>query len=582
MVQTVWKVLPPPSLRGGVPNEAEAISSLGLLRHPALSGGTPRNDVSELLSQILANRGIQTPEEIENFLHPSREKLLNPFAMKGMQAAVERIQRAHLQGEKVLVHGDYDVDGITGTAIASLALSKLGIAHETFLPERKRDGYGVSEEAIRKAARDGVRLLVTVDCGISAREEIQSARQAGIDALVLDHHQLPAEGLPPAHAILNPLQEDCEYPFKELSAGGLAFKLAQALLGVEAFDYFDLATLSTVADLAPLRGENRIIVKEGLRQLSDRKRTGIRALAEVAGLRSKEIKTSHVGFALGPRINASGRMSSPATALRLLLTENEREAASLARILEEENRRRQKEERRTVTEAVSEVERTVNFSRDRVLVVAREGWHAGVIGIVAARLVERYHRPAFVIALESGKGKGSGRSIRSFHLFKALEAAREHLDEFGGHEQAAGFNLKEDQVLPLRKKLNEHSHAAYSSEVFLKSIPIDLEISFSELTSQFLCELELLEPFGLGNPKPVFLTRGLGVRNTAPGRGNSSRPQIWVTDGSLTYEIAVTERSGVSFDFEAGTRFDLVYNVTRKIWQGEEKIVLEVKDAKPV
>jgi len=561
MVQTVWLVQDPSE------EKANRLFS--------------EQSYSPLFLQLLAQRGFHSPDAIEDFLHPSREKLLNSFMMKGMRPAVERIQRAREKGEKVLVHGDYDVDGITGTAIVSLALSKLGVSHETFLPERKRDGYGVSEEAIEKAVRDGVRLLITVDCGISAREEIRKAREAGIETLVLDHHQLPAEGLPSAHAILNPLQKDCEYPFKELSAGGLAFKLAQALLGISAFDYFDLATLSTVADLAPLRGENRIIVKEGLRQLSDRKRTGIRALSEVAGLRSREIKTSHVGFALGPRINASGRMSSPATALRLLLTGNEREAESLARILEEENRRRQREERRIVSEAVNEVERTINFSRDRVLVVAREGWHAGVIGIVAARLVERYHRPAFVIALESGKGKGSGRSIRSFHLFKALEAAREHLVEFGGHEQAAGFNVKEDQVLPLQKKLNEHAHTAYPSEVFLKSIPIDLEIGLSDLTSRFLRELEALEPFGLGNPKPVFLTRGLSVRNVLPGRGPSSRPQIWVTDGSLTYEIAVTERSGVSLDFEIGSRFDLVYNVTRKIWQGEEKVVLEAKDAKP-
>jgi single-stranded-DNA-specific exonuclease len=282
-MQTLWEILPPPSLRGSVPNEAEAIKHPDCFVAPI---GAPRNDISELFLQLLRQRGLQSSEEIDSFLHPSRENLFNPFLMKGMQTAVERIQRARVQDELVLVHGDYDVDGITGSAIVSLVLSKLGIRHETFLPERKRDGYGVSVEALKKAASEGIRLLITVDCGITARREIQTAREAGIDALVLDHHQLPASGLPPAHAILNPLQEDCEYPFKELSAGGLAFKLAQALLGVEAFEYFDLATLSTIADLAPLRGENRVLVKEGLRQLSERKRIGIKALSEVAGLGS--------------------------------------------------------------------------------------------------------------------------------------------------------------------------------------------------------------------------------------------------------------------------------------------------------
>jgi len=501
--------------------------------------------------------------------------------MKGMREAVERIRRAEVSREKVLIHGDYDVDGVTGTALVSLALEKLGVAHETFLPERARDGYGVSREAIQRALLAGIRLLITVDCGISAREEIEEARQAGIGTIVLDHHQIPSGGLPPAEVILNPLQEGCAYPFKELSAGGLAFKLAQALLGPEAFQFFDLAALSTVADLAPLREENRILVKEGLRQLSERKRTGIRALAQTASLGSREIKTSHVGFVLGPRINASGRMSSAATALRLLLTRSEREAASLAQILEEENRRRQQEERRVVNEAIEEVERTVNFAREQVLVVAREGWHAGVIGIVASRLVERYHRPSLVIALKEGEGKGSGRSIRSFHLFKALEAAREFLLEFGGHEQAAGFSIEREKIPLFRKRLNEHSHAAYPAEIFLRSIDIDLEITLEDLTPQFLRELERLEPFGVGNPKPVFLTRGLQVRVISPRKTRGfSRPAVWVTDGKVTYEVVISERSGIQIDFEPGARLDLVYTIGARRWEGEVILVLEARDAK--
>ncbi len=553
MVQTVWAVRPFPD---------EKFTSPGA------------QEWSPLFLKFLQNRGFDTPEKIQNFLQPSREDLPNPFLMRGMTEAVARLRKAAERQEKVLIHGDYDVDGITGAAILSLAFTQAGILHETFLPERKKDGYGVNFGAIEKAAKEGVRLLVTVDCGISAGEQIRKAREAGVEAIILDHHQIPTEGLPPAHAILNPIQESCAYPFKELSAGGLAFKLAQALLGGESSEYFDLATLSTIADLAPLRGENRIIVKEGLRQLSQRKRMGIKALAQTASLRSREIKTSHVGFMLGPRINASGRMSSALTALRLLLTTNEREAQSLAQILEAENRQRQVEEKKVLNEALAEVERIHNFTRDRIVVVGKEGWHAGVIGIVASRLVERYHRPALVIALEGGKGKGSGRSIRSFHLFNALNAARECLIEFGGHEQAAGFSVEADKIGLLQKKLNEHAQAVYPAETFLKPIDIDLEISLSDLAPRFLKELELLEPFGIGNPKPVFLTRGLCVKNVLKKR-------VWVTDGTLTYEISVSERSGINFSFEPGSRFDFVYVVSQKTWDGETTTVLEARDAKP-
>lgn len=559
MIQTVWAVrdLPDPAARA--PKASEEYTPLFL--------------------KLLARRGLQAPPQIEEFLYGSRASFLDPFLMKGVAEAVERLEKARVQGERVMIHGDYDVDGVTGAAILSLTLEKLKIPHETFLPERKRDGYGVSGEAIQKARERGVRLLVTVDCGITAGEEIRRAREIGIETIVLDHHQIPAAGLPPASAILNPLQEGCAYPFKELSAGGLAFKLSQALVGAEAFEFLDLATLSTIADLAPLRGENRCLVKEGLRRLSERKRLGIKALAESARLRAREINTLHVGFILAPRINASGRMSSAQTALRLLLTSNEREARSLAGILEEENRQRREEEKKVTNEAMAEVERSVNFSRDKVLVVAREGWHAGVIGIAAARLVERYHRPAFVVALEGEKGKGSARSVRSFHLFKALQAAREFLGEFGGHEQAAGFQVEARQIPGLRKQLNEHASQSYPPEAFLKSIEIDLEIFLSDLTPQFLRELQLFAPHGIGNPKPLFLTRGLTVKNS--GTTPRSKSHMWVTDGKLIFEMAPSGRNPLAFDFEAGGHFDLVYTISERSWEGESRVILEAKDAKP-
>lgn len=570
MVQTVWSFRQKDSEKK-VPEISRLRGALELLP-----------SYSPLFITLLGRRSLHDPEIIDRFLRPSRLGLYDPFLMKGMRQAVDRIEWARQKNERIMIHGDYDVDGITGTAIVSYALERLGIAHENFLPERKRDGYGVNLEAIQRAAGEGIRVLITVDCGISAREPIRWASETGVDVIVLDHHQIPAEGLPPAFAILNPLQEDCGYPFKELSAGGLAFKLAQALLGPAAFECLDLAALSTIADVAPLKDENRILVSEGLDQLSQRKRTGIRSLIQAAALKAKEIKTSHVGFILAPRINASGRMSSASTALRLLLTANEKEADSLAQILEQENRRRQQEERKMVEQAIREVERTVNFAKERIIVVAKEGWHAGVIGIVAARLAERYHRPSFVIALLEGKGRGSARSIRSFHLCKALENAREHLTEFGGHAQAAGFNITAEQVDGFRQKINKHSHSAYSPENFLKAIDIDLEILLEDLTSGFLREIEMLEPHGVGNPKPVFLTKGLTVRDKLQQkRGNQTATRIWVTDGKLTYEVSAAERSRIAFTFDPGSRFDLVYTLTRKFWDGEERIILEAKDAKP-
>ncbi len=561
MVQTVWAIRPSPEKSAEVSNSQE---------------------LSPLFFKLLLHRGLITSDEIENYLFSSKEKFINPFLMKGMHETVARIQKAKEAGEKVLVHGDYDVDGVTGAAIVSLTLERLGIPFETFLPERDKDGYGVSLHAIEKAARDGFRLLITVDCGITAAEQIKKAREIGIETIVLDHHQIPSSGLPPAFAILNPLQEGCAYPFKELSAGGLAFKLAQALLSSESFDYLDLATLSTVADMAPLRGENRIIVREGLRQLSGRKRAGIKALSQSANVRAREIKTSHVGFIFGPRINASGRMSSALTAFRLLLTTHEKEAESLAAILEQENRQRQQTEKKVLEEAAEQVERTVNFAKDRILVVAQQGWHSGVIGIVAARLVEKYHRPSLVIALKEKGGKGSGRSIRSIHLVKALESASEFLLEFGGHEQAAGFSVEEHQIPSLRKKLNEHCSGNYSPETFLKSIDVDLEIKFTDLTPQFLKEIQLLEPFGIGNPKPVFLTRSLQIKTTQTKKTKSyAKIQVWITDGIYTYEATASQRSGVRFDFKPGERIDLVYSIDQKSWEGQTTTVLEAKDVKP-
>ena len=497
--------------------------------------------------------------------------------MKGMPEAVELVREAVRGRKPVLVHGDYDVDGVTGTALMSRVLAALGADFSTFLPHRSEDGYGVSARAIQNGHQKGVKLLITVDCGITAHEQIALARSLGMDVIVIDHHRVPENGLPPASVILNPRQDDCAYAFKELSAAGLVFRLAEALLGPQSFDFLDLAALSTVCDVAPLIEENRVVVKYGLELLGKRANPGLCALSSAAGIKSQVFNTGHLGFSLGPRINAAGRMSSPEIALRLLLTESLKEAESLASVLEEENKARQKEEKEVLKEAVAEVERTVNFNRDRVIVAAREGWHPGVIGIVAARLVEQFHRPAVVIALEKGKGKGSGRSIKGFHLFNALESCKTLFEEFGGHEQAAGLSILSENISAFRLRVNGHAREQYDSSVFEKKIPMDLEISFQDLSAGFVRELKLFEPHGMGNPRPAFFTRGLEIKSK-PQILWAQTVQFWLTDGVRTLEALWNDRSqkGVS-GFEKGNQVDLIYSLKTKIWNGQESLVLEVK-----
>ncbi len=531
-----------------------------------------------LFLELLLKKGLGEEEKRRLFLTADLKDLYDPFLMAGMAEACQRLIQARERKEKIFVHGDYDVDGVTGSAIVAHTLSRLEIAHTVFLPERARDGYGVSENAIRRAAQNGHSILMTVDCGVSAHAQLKTARELGLDVIIIDHHRISAEGLPPAAAILNPQREDCRYPFKELSAGGLAFKLSQALLGPKAFDFLDLAALSTVCDVAPLTHENRILVKAGLKKLSTGPGTGLAALIRSAGIKSKALNTGHLGFNLGPRINACGRMSTPDIALRLLMTGHEGEANSLARVLEEENKARQQEERMTVKEAIAEAERTFHFNRDRVIVVANKGWHEGVIGIVAARLVDRFYRPAIVIALkeETGLGKGSGRSIKGFNLFEALSSAGELLETFGGHEQAAGLSIRAGQVAAFRQKINAYALEKTAPEIFIKKTACDLELTLEELSGRFLEELSLLEPHGMGNPRPVFKTAGLRVK----GRPWQKSPQViqfWVTDGNRTCEASYFAPGPELPKIMDGIELDLHYTVRTYEMAGIPGISLEIK-----
>jgi single-stranded-DNA-specific exonuclease len=543
-----------------------------------ISGRTNLSNFSSVFRKLLEKRGLKTDSEVEAFLFSGLSSLHDPFLMKNMREVKARIEKAVQTHEKILIHGDYDVDGITGVAVLARTLEKIGGEYTTFLPERERDGYGVSEDAIHKAREQGMGLIITVDCGITAKREIEIARSHGMDVIVIDHHRLPADGLPDTHLILNPLQEDCSYPFKELSAAGLAFKLSQALTGDQAFEYLDLVALSTISDIAPLVGENRILVKEGLAMLSERKNPGIRALAEVAKMKASRVNTGHVGFILGPRLNAAGRMSSADTALQLLLTKIPREAESLAKILEAENKARQRSERETTQEAMRKVEQIVNFNRERVIVVEGLGWHRGVIGIVASRLVEKYERPAIVISVEEGVGRGSGRSIKNFHLFNALRSCETVLEEFGGHAQAAGLTVTEKNIPLLREKINAFAFEHLSPEALKRQVPVDMALKLHEVTDGFLEELEFLEPHGVGNPRPVFQSDDLRLKSK-PRRLYGETYEVVLTEGSQTFQAHLHEKQ-MSLCAASGpeTRFEAAYSIKTKQWNGMKTLILSVKE----
>lgn len=532
--------------------------------------------ISPLLAGLLIRRGIASLPAARIFLSPSLTDLQDPFLLPGMNEAVKLIRTHLAAGSKILIHGDYDVDGVTASAVLWQALRKLGADPFVFLPHRVSDGYGFTQAGVNAVKKNEAELLITVDCGISAAGPIGAISASGVDVIVVDHHQIPAEGVPQASVIVHPLMGESGKAFKELSAVGLAFKLAQALLGDAAHEFLDLAALGTVADLAPLTGENRILVKYGLRKLFERGTLGLKALMTEAKLKGK-VNAGHLGFVLGPRINASGRMASADCAFKLLISEKLKEAEELAKTLDEENRLRQRIERKVCEEAVEKVEREVNFKRDRVMVVWGKHWHQGVLGIVASRLVEKFYRPAIVISFEGeGPGKGSARSIPKFNVFSALEKTAEFLVEFGGHEQAAGLRIEENQLEAFRKAVNEEASVMLDPACLVKAYQVDFEVeTLGALSMPFARELDLFEPFGLGNPKPLFLTRNLSIKGQ-PVYSGKDRLKFWAEDGTATLEASWYRPRFVPG--EDLRRIDLIYTLNSKTIVGEEFPYLEVKD----
>ena len=494
-----WRVVPPAN-----PDAAKALATA--LKLPVA------------LTSLLVQRGHGTEEAARRFLRPALAELSDPHALAGMAEAVQAIVHAVRAGQRILVHGDYDVDGQCASALLTRVLRVAGADVLPFLPHRLRDGYDFGPAGLEAARAAGASLVITCDCGITAYDTVVAAGAAGIGVVVTDHH-LPGEQLPPALAVVDPQREDDSSGANCLCGTGIAFKLAQALvpaLGLPAhlpLHLLDLVALATVADVVPLQEENRILVKHGLRLLHESRWPGVRALLDATGLSGKEVRAHHLGFILGPRLNAAGRVGDATDGLKLLLCDDAAEAAALAQRLESMNVERQALDQRILDEALEQVERTANPERDAGFVLSGDGWHPGVVGIVASRVVERYGRPTFLIAFDGDIGKGSGRSTSRFNLHSALLACGDLLERYGGHHMAAGLTIRRGQLEEFRERFGDVARERLGPDDLGPEQRVDLEVGLSEITRDLERLCRYLEPCGQGNPSPVFGVRGVRFAN---------------------------------------------------------------------
>ncbi len=520
-----------------------------------------------LLSRVLAARGIHTPEAARHLLD-GRDELSDPFLIKDMDKAVSRIQRAVEEEEPIVIFGDYDVDGVSATAILFECLSNQGAQVRCKLPSRDGGGYGLNKEILKGLADKGYTLVVTVDNGIAAVEEADYARELGIDLVITDHH-LPGEKLPDAVAVVDPNRADDESPFKFLCGAGVAFKLCAALEGcdpAELLDMFgELAALGTIADVMPLTGENRTLVREGLAVLQETMRPGLQALLENAGYAGKPVTAETVSYGLAPRLNAAGRMDTAAVALKLLLCENEEQAAGIAARLGEINAERQQTEQQILAAALQTIQADPARAHDRVLVVAGEGWHPGVIGIVASRLMERYGRPAIVISTENGEGRGSGRAPSGFNLHGALAACSSCLIRSGGHAAAAGLLVEEEKIGAFRAAINAWAVREYPVPE-PGTLKLDAAVRLGELDLASVRQLSRLAPFGSGNPVPLLLVQNAVVDGLWPLGSEGRHTRVRLRQGDSTCFVSVFGTSPQELPYQPGTAVDAAIEVS--VFQG--------------
>ncbi|MGI8620011.1 MAG: single-stranded-DNA-specific exonuclease RecJ [Gemmatimonadaceae bacterium] len=537
-----------------------------------------------LVCRLLCARGYNASGAARTFLRPRLDQLHDPLTMLDLDKAVARLARAIREQELVFIHGDYDVDGISSTTLLTRTILLLGGRAQPFIPKRLGDGYDLSGAGVKAAVEAGAKVVVTCDCGTTAVEPIKALCAAGVDVIVTDHH-LPGSALPDCLAVLNPKRPGCGYPDKDLAAVGVVFKLALALardLGKgenQVWQMLDLVALATVADIAPLRGENRVFVRLGLKLLQETRNVGLRALVHAAGLSGKQITAGRVGFILAPRLNAVGRLGAAIRGVELLMTETEHEANVIARDLEELNRKRQEIDRATLEEAREEVVRR-DLDETFGIVLARDGWHPGVIGIVASRIVEEFGRPTIMISSSPTTCKGSGRSIPAFNLHAGLVECADLLEKFGGHKAAAGVTLDRSRLEEFTQRFNEVARAALEPDDLLGQIRVDMEMPLAEATDALQSLIRHFEPFGIGNPSPVFLSRRVRLKSP-PRTLKHDGLKLYLDAGGSVLEAVGWGFAGRAGEIKTGSALDVVYKIERDEYQGASRLQARLLDFAP-
>lgn len=545
--------------------------------------------IDPVLAELLAQRGIQTFEQARAFFRPDLNNLHDPFLMKDMDKAVERLTRAVSSGEKILVYGDYDVDGTTAVALVYSFLRKYTKNIAYYIPDRYNEGYGVSYTGLNWAAENGFKLIITLDCGIKAIEKVEHARSKGIDMIICDHH-LPEDGLPKAVAVLDPKREDDTYPFDDLSGCGVGFKLVQAYAkthGIafeEVASLLDLLAVSIAADLVSVTGENRILAYYGLKQLNSTPNRGLASMIKLAGLDENHITFDDIVFKIGPRLNAAGRMESGRISVELLTAPDDKSAYKVAGEINRHNNDRKDIDRKITEEALGMIPSGTSLCYDNVTIVYKEDWHKGVVGIVASRLVEAYFKPAIVLTKSNGFITGSARSVGGFDLYAAIESCADLLENFGGHLYAAGLTLKEENLEAFVQRLNQAAQGKIQPEMVTPVVNIDAALNFSQITPKFTRILKQFQPFGPGNNLPVFLTENVyqydkfNMRKVGNNGGHLKMDLI--QDSQPFYALsAIAFGKGEYYDYiYAGNPIDVCYSIVENYFRGKENVQLRIKD----
>ncbi|MBT3231811.1 MAG: single-stranded-DNA-specific exonuclease RecJ [Calditrichaeota bacterium] len=539
-------------------------------------------EIPKPVARVLYNRGIIETEDVRHFLRPKMEHLHDPFLMNGMDKAVDRLIIALREHEQILIYGDYDVDGITSTAMMYLFLKDLGGQVSFYIPDRATEGYGISRGGIEEARGHNCSLIISVDCGITSVKEVEIARELGIDLIVSDHHE-PGESLPDAVAVIDPKRSDCAYPFKDLAGVGVAFKLAQGLIqklnldSAYAEKYLDLVAIGSAADIVPLIGENRVFTKLGLQKLNSNGLDGVTTLLETAGFKTGKIDVGQIIYGLAPRINAVGRLGRASPAVELLVTRNHSRARSIALQLEEENRRRKEIDSATLIEALSKIDSVFHPDRDSVIVLDGEQWHPGVIGIVASRIIERYYRPTVMISVDKGVGKGSARSVPNFDLHSALKSCADLFIQFGGHKYAAGLTIPAENIPEFRRRFNKIASEMLTPTDLIRKVNIDDEIELDMITYELLRMLNMLAPFGPHNRHPQFVSYNLSVVGTPRIVGNNHLKFKVSQNGAVIEAIAFNRGEDIK-RLQTNRIVDLIYTIEENTWMDRSNLQLKIVD----